>query len=42
VAKVGTSNPDHTISLKRLPCVVENKRNATTQHHIPENLTLEN
>jgi len=25
VAKVGTSNPDRTISLKRLQCVVENK-----------------
>jgi hypothetical protein len=24
VAKVGTSKPDHTISLKRLQCVVEN------------------
>jgi hypothetical protein len=27
VAKVGTSNPDGTISLKRLQCVVENKIN---------------
>ena len=26
MAKVVTSNPDHTISLKRLQCVVENKR----------------
>ena len=25
MAKVGTSNPDRTISLKRLQCVVENK-----------------
>jgi hypothetical protein len=25
VAKVGTSNPDRTISLKRLQCAVENK-----------------
>jgi len=25
VAKVGTSNPDRTISLKTLQCVVENK-----------------
>jgi hypothetical protein len=25
VAKVGTSNPDRTISPKRLQCVVENK-----------------
>jgi rhamnose utilization protein RhaD (predicted bifunctional aldolase and dehydrogenase) len=25
VAKVGTSNPDRTISLKMLQCVVENK-----------------
>jgi rhamnose utilization protein RhaD (predicted bifunctional aldolase and dehydrogenase) len=25
VAKVGTSNPDRTISLKRLQCVVDNK-----------------
>jgi hypothetical protein len=25
VAKIGTSNPDRTISLKRLQCVVENK-----------------
>jgi hypothetical protein len=25
VTKVGTSNPDRTISLKRLQCVVENK-----------------
>jgi len=25
VAKVGTSNPDRTISLKRLQCVVEKK-----------------
>ena len=25
MAKVGTSNPDHSISLKRLQCVVENK-----------------
>jgi len=29
VAKVGTSNPDRTISLKRLQCVVENKH----KHH---------
>jgi hypothetical protein len=28
VAKVGTSNPDRTISLKRLQCVVENNNNA--------------
>jgi len=26
VAKVGTSNPDRTISLKRLQCVVEKKK----------------
>jgi hypothetical protein len=26
VAKVGTSNPDRTISLKRLQCVVENNK----------------
>jgi len=26
VAKVGTSNPDRTISLKKLKCVVENKK----------------
>ena len=25
MAKVGTSNPDRAISLKRLQCVVENK-----------------
>jgi hypothetical protein len=34
VAKVGTSNPDRTISLKRLQCVVENK-------HIALSLRLE-
>jgi len=27
VAKVGTSNPDHTISLKRVQCIVEKKNN---------------
>ena len=27
MAKVETSNPDRTISLKRLQCVVENKNN---------------
>jgi len=29
VAKVGTSNPDRTISLKRLQCVVEYNNNVT-------------
>jgi len=27
VAKVGMSNPDHTISLRRLQCIVENNYN---------------
>jgi len=31
VAKVGTSNPDRTISLKRLECVVENKHHKHSQ-----------
>jgi rhamnose utilization protein RhaD (predicted bifunctional aldolase and dehydrogenase) len=30
VAKVGTSNPDRTINLKRLQCVVENKQKPLT------------
>jgi len=31
VTKVGTSNPDRTISLKRLRCVVENKKGIILQ-----------
>jgi hypothetical protein len=31
VTKVGTSNPDRTISLKRLQCVVENKKGIILQ-----------
>ena len=33
MAKVGTSNPDRTISLKRLQCAVENKHNAAAGRH---------
>ena len=32
MAKVGTSNPDRTISLKRLQCVLENKRLGAIVH----------
>jgi hypothetical protein len=34
VAKVGTSNPDRTISLKRLQCVVENNNCSTARNKI--------
>jgi len=34
VAKVGTSNPDRTISLKRLQCEVENNNNAALTTYI--------
>jgi hypothetical protein len=33
VAKVGTSNPNRTISLKRLQCVVENNNNVSANLH---------
>jgi hypothetical protein len=35
VAKVGTSNPDRTISLKRLQCVVENNNNNNNNNNTP-------
>ena len=38
MAKVGTSNPDRTISLKRVQCVVENKQTNT----LLNKLTLNN
>jgi len=41
VAKIGTSNPDRTISLKRLQCVVENKHNTTFVKNLESQNVLE-
>ena len=34
MAKIGTSNPDRTISLKRLQCVVENKQTLDVEENV--------
>jgi len=41
MAKVGTSNADRTISLKRLQCVVENKHNTTFVNNLGSQNVLE-
>ena len=40
MAKVGTSNPDRTISLKRLRCVVQNNNTILTLNQVPRPKTL--